>query len=161
MVDHRTAASPPGGPELDPPDAALVAAMAQGGRHGLDLLYERHAGWITVRLARRCADTDLVDSALQDTFVDAWRSADQWQPTGEVAAWLWTIARRRLVDQLRKRPPPEPCADVNAVRDLLTEEVPLALGHTELGQAFARLAPELAAVMALTALDGYSTKETA
>lgn len=142
-------------------DAALVAAMARGDRRALDELYHRHAPWITVRLSRRCGDPDVVDSAVQDTFVDAWRSASSWRPTGEPAAWLWVIARRRLVDLLRKRPPPEPIADVAAVHEVLSDEVPAALGHTELGQAFLTLPAELQAVMALTALDGYSTKETA
>ena len=149
MVDHAgTATDPPSGGHQDPPDAVLVAAMAQGDRRALDVLYGRHAPWLTVRLARRCADPDVVDSALQDTFVDAWRSATRWRPSGEVAAWLWVIARRRLVDLLRRRPPPEPWADVAAVHELLTDEVPLALGHTELGQAFMALEPPLQAVLA-------------
>ncbi|MDH3706783.1 MAG: RNA polymerase sigma factor [Acidimicrobiia bacterium] len=135
--------------------------MASGDRGALDELYRRHATWITIRLARRCGDPDVVDSAVQDTFVDAWRSAAKWKPTGEPAAWLWVIARRRLVDLLRKRPPPEPMADVAAVREVLSHEVPLALGHTDLGQAFLALTPELQAVLALTALDGYSTREAA
>lgn len=159
VADPADAATPVSGSAAH--DAALVAAMARGDRSALDELYRRHASWITVRLARRCADPDVVDSAVQDTFVDAWRSAARWKPTGEPAAWLWVIARRRLVDLLRRRTPPEPTADVAAVRDVLSDEIPLALGHTDLGQAFLTLTPELQAVMALTVLDGYSTKEAA
>jgi hypothetical protein len=65
-----------------------------------------------VRLHRRCGNPELVDTAIQDTFLAVWKQADRYQPTGEVGAWLWTIAIRRLIDQLRKRPPPAPLAGV-------------------------------------------------
>lgn len=161
VEDPARQPAPPGGDEHHPADAVLVGVMAAGDSRALDQLYLRHAEWITLRLQRRCGDQETVDSAVQDTFVDAWRSAGRWQPSGEVAAWLWTIARRRLVDLLRRRPPPEPMRDVNAVHGLLAEEIPLALGHTDLGQAFAALPPDLQAVLALTALDGYTTAEAA
>lgn len=145
----------------DTSDEAVVRRIANGDRSALAELYERHAGWLTVRLGRRCHNAELVDTALQDTFLAVWKQAGKYEPTGEVGAWLWTIAIRRLIDQLRKRPPPAPVADVVPLADVIVYEVPLALGHTELGAAFAMLEPELQAVMAATALDGLTNRETA
>lgn len=142
-------------------DALIVQRIGAGDRTALAELYERHAGWLTIRLQRRCGNVELVDTALQDTFLAVWKQADRYEPTGEVGAWLWTIAIRRLIDQLRKRPPPSPVADVAPLADVITHEIPLALGHTELGEAFASLEPELQAVMAATALDGLTNREAA
>ena len=86
-------------------DAALLARVSRGDRSALEQLYRRHASWMTARLESRCGDPDLADLALQDTFVAVWRSAGKFRGDGQVAAWLWGIAVRRLIDQLRKRRP--------------------------------------------------------
>lgn len=143
-----------------PTDPELVQRVGDGDREALALLYDRHVGWLTVRLGRRCDQADLVDSAVQDAFLDVWRSAARWRPTGEVGAWIWTIALRRLVDHLRRRPPPVPVGVLPA-EAVATEEVPLALGHTPLGAAFAALDRDLQVVLALTTFDGLTTAEAA
>lgn len=81
-------------------DAALLRAVAAGDPAAMADLYDRHAGWLHARLARRCADPEVVREVLQDTFVTVWRSASghRGQQTG---GWLWTIASRRLVDARR------------------------------------------------------------
>ncbi|MFQ5557443.1 MAG: RNA polymerase sigma factor [Acidimicrobiales bacterium] len=145
----------------DVADVELIGRIAAGDRGALTELYERHAGWLTVRLGRRCGDPDLVDTALQDTFLAAWRQADRYRPTGEVGAWLWTIAVRRLIDQVRRRPPPEPTDEPERMAAVMAEEIPIALGHTDMGQAFAALEPELQAVLVATALDGLTNREAA
>ncbi len=139
-------------------DVELLAQVATGDRAALDETYRRHAPWLTVRLARRCGDPDIVDTAVQDTFLAVWKQAGSYRPTGEVGAWIWTIGLRRLIDQMRKRPSPTPMEPEHLPR-VIAEEVPLALGHTPLGDAFARLEPDLQAVMAATAFDGLSNQE--
>jgi RNA polymerase sigma-70 factor (ECF subfamily) len=85
-------------------DEMLLGAVAAGERRALRVLYERHAPWLTLRLARRCADADAVDDAVQDTFMVVWRSAARYEGGGAVGAWIWGIAIRRLIDALRRRP---------------------------------------------------------
>ena len=88
-------------------DAELLTAIAAGDRGALESLYHRHARWLLVRLHHRCTDADLVDTALQDAFLSVWRSAGNYRPdAGEAAAWLWSIAVRRLIDQLRRHAHP-------------------------------------------------------
>ena len=142
------------------PDVDLIAQIALGDRTALDALYGRHVGWLTTRLNRRCNQPDLVDTAVQDTFLNVWKQAGDYKPTGEVAAWIWTIGVRRLIDNLRKHPPPTP-VDPGRLPRVIGEELPLALGHTTLGQAFAKLDPDLQAVLAATAFDGLSNREAA
>lgn len=142
-------------------DAELLAAVATGERDALAVLYDRHAPWLHVRLARRCADPDLVDDALQDTFVAVWRDAKRWNGGGEVPAWMWGIAVRRLVDRVRRRPATTwqlPADDRETVSSA-EEQVLLGVEYGDLAGALGRLSPELRAVVQATVLDGLTTRE--
>ncbi len=146
-------------------DGALLAAVAEGSTAALEMLYRRHASWLTVRLTRRCADPTLVDEVLQDTFVAAWKGAGRYTGQGEAAAWLWGIAIRRLVDAFRKRPPAAYPID-DHIGDLQLMEsaedrVLLGVEHGDLAGALGRLSPELRAVVQATVLDGLTTREAA
>lgn len=143
-------------------DAALVAAVADGDRRAFEELYARHSAWLVVRLSRRCADPGLVDEVVQDTFVAVWQGARRWAARGEVAAWIWGIGIRRLVDRLRSRPHlavpwPEPSrTEISA-----EERVLLGVQYGDVGAALAHLSPELRAVVQATVLDGLTTREAA
>ena len=154
-------------------DGALLVGIAAGDRDALSELYRRHAGWLTLRLQRRCADPDPVDLALGDTFLAVWRSPQGYRGEGAVAAWLWGIAVRRLVDQLRRRRPvpvdPSVLAAPGSIGAGVHPAAPSAesgaldasLAGGDLGDAFAYLAPELRDVLVATAIDGLTTKEAA
>lgn len=147
----------------EPSDAELLAAVADGDRRGLETLYRRHAPWLIARLQRRCSDHGVVDEVLQDAFVAVWRSAGRYDGRGEVGAWLWGIAVRRLVDAVRRNP--RPTAELLAVPDAgdavcsAEEQVLLGLEHGALGPALDRLSPELRAVVRATVLDGLTARE--
>jgi RNA polymerase sigma-70 factor (ECF subfamily) len=144
-------------------DADLVAAVATGSSAALEELYRRHAGWLAVRLGRRCADPQLVDEVLQDTFVSVWKGARGYRGRGEPAAWMWGIAVRRLVDALRRRPPaahPILEADLDVVESA-EDRVLVGVEHGDLAGALDRLSPELRAVVQATVLDGLTTREAA
>ncbi len=48
-----------------PGDEALLLAVAERDLGAFRTLYERHAGWLAIRLARRCNDRDLVADAIR------------------------------------------------------------------------------------------------
>jgi RNA polymerase sigma-70 factor, ECF subfamily len=140
------------------PDSRLLEAVADGDRRAFEVLYGRHAPWLVLRLARRCADPGVVDEAVQDTFVAVWRTARKWRGKGEVAAWIWGIGIRRLLDQLRGRSP----AILKDHEDVVVsaeEQVLLGIEYGELGTALDRLSPELRAVVQATVLDGLTSSE--
>ncbi|GAA2894021.1 RNA polymerase sigma24 factor [Actinoplanes cyaneus] len=147
-------------------DTELLRAVAAGQVEALRMLHGRHAPWLRARLARRCADPDVVDAAVQDTFLALWKDAHRYRDTGrDPAAWIWTIAVRRLISALRgpghrwlgaattpgdERVSPSP-----------EELVLLRVEHGDLGDALNRLPPELRAVIQATALDGLTVREAA
>jgi RNA polymerase sigma-70 factor (ECF subfamily) len=146
-------------------DSSLLRDVARGDEHALACLYDRHAGWLTVRLTRRCASSDLVDHAVQDTFLAVWREAGRYRGDGDVAAFIWGIGVRRLVDVIRrdrgaKRLMPWSRAAPDVVAS--AEDLVLAgIDHGRLGPALASLSPELRAALEATVLDGLSYAEAA
>ena len=143
-------------------DADLIRAVSAGDRAALSTLYDRHAPWLVLRLTRRCHDDGLVDEVVQDTFLAVWRGAGRWDGRGEVAAWIWGIGVRRLVDALRRRPRATVLLDDEAVMGVTLsaeDQVLLGVEHGDLAGAVARLSPELRAVLQATVLDGLTTRE--
>lgn len=140
-------------------DAELIAAIAEGEADALRQLHERHAPWLAARLSHRSADSSLVDEAIQDTFVAVWKRPQGYRGEGDVGAWLWGIAIRRLIDRLRTSRVPhlERPSEVESAE----EAVLAGIGYGELGQAMEGLSPELMAVVQARILDGLSTREAA
>jgi RNA polymerase sigma-70 factor (ECF subfamily) len=148
----------------DTSDSDLLSAVAQGSPAALEELYQRHAAWLSLRLARRCADPTVVDEVLQDTFVAVWKGAGSYRGSGEAGAWLWGIAVRRLVDAFRRQPPtsyPLEHAETLGTLESAEERVLLGVEHGDLAGALGRLSPELRAVVQATVLDGLTTREAA
>jgi RNA polymerase sigma-70 factor (ECF subfamily) len=146
-----------------PSDAELLAAVATQDLRALRALYDRHASWLSIRLSRRCSDPELVADALQDTFLAVWRKPSAFRGQGEVAAWLWGIAVRRLISRLRGRREVDlggDGVDGNPV-PAAEEQVLLGVQYGELGPALARLSPQLRVVIQAVVLDGLTTKEAA
>jgi RNA polymerase sigma factor (sigma-70 family) len=145
-------------------DAELLGVVGDGELSAMRVLYDRHAPWLAVRLTRRCNDPEVVADVLQDSFVAVWRQAGSFRGDGEVGAWLWGIAVRRLVSRLRRRRDVVVFADVppqGRAQPGVEEQVLLDVEYGDLGAALARLSPEMRAVMQATVLDGLSMRETA
>lgn len=141
------------------PDVELLRAVGDRDNGALAVLYERHGPWLTARLTHRCADRDLVDQAVQDTFVAVWRNATTYSGHGEPAAWIWGIGIRRLIDQLRRQKRPLLRGAEEGVTVSAEDEVLIGVEHGDLAGVIDRLSPELRAVVRATVLDGLTTRE--
>lgn len=160
-MDLRAAA--PGAGPGTATDAELLAAVGDGDRGALRELFLRHEPWLAARLARRCADPAIVDEAVQEAFWTVWRKPGSFRGDGEVAAWLWGIAVRAMLHQLRpRRNVLERLATLRTDDAVSAEEQVLArIEHSDVGSALDSLSPELRAVVQATVLDGLSTREAA
>ncbi|WP_285731251.1 RNA polymerase sigma factor [Nocardiopsis sp. ATB16-24] len=152
----------------DSTDAVLLAAVAAGQTRALEILHHRHAPWLRMRLRYRCSDTDQVDAALQETFLAVWRNAGSFTPRpgdADAGAWLWTIAIRQLISQLRKRTNQwiaDGDTDYEIIGDASAEDtVLLNIEHGPLGTALHSLSPELRSAIQATVLDGLTVREAA
>jgi RNA polymerase sigma-70 factor (ECF subfamily) len=85
-------------------DALLLQRIAQGDRSALQTLYTRVAPRAMAIAIRVLKDRAEAEDVVQDTFVDLWRRAAQFDPSrGAVQAWVLTMTRNRALDRLRAR----------------------------------------------------------
>lgn len=72
-------------------------------------LFEHFAPRVKAFLMKSGADHTLAEECAQDVMVTVWRKAAQFDPSrASVATWIFTIARNRRIDMLRKDRRPEP-----------------------------------------------------
>jgi DNA-directed RNA polymerase specialized sigma24 family protein len=114
-------------------DETLLVGVAERDIGAFRVLYERHAGWLALRLARRCPDRDLVAEAVQDTFVAVWQKPRGFRGDGDIAAWLWGIAIRRLVSRLRQRTDVAAVFESTATTSAEEDQVLLSVEYGDLG----------------------------
>jgi RNA polymerase sigma factor (sigma-70 family) len=84
-------------------DEELLGEIARGREEALGLLYARHARAV-FGMAAQALDAATAEEIVQDVFVAAWRGAGSFDPErGPARAWLFTIARHRIANELRRR----------------------------------------------------------
>jgi len=72
-------------------------------------LFEHFAPRIKGYLIKSGADATMAEECAQDVMTTLWRKADQFDPTrASVSTWIFTIARNRRIDMLRRDRRPEP-----------------------------------------------------
>ena len=103
--------APPDPPELD--DAALVAAIAgHGDRAAFAELFGRFAGRVKGFLIRGGLTHELAEEIAQEVLVTVWRKSALFDPArASVSTWIFTIARNRRIDHLRRQARAEPDPD--------------------------------------------------
>lgn len=69
----------------------------------VETLFARHHGEIYAFLVRMLRDPELAADLTQDTFVKAYRAYDALEAPGNARAWLYQIANRVALDELRRR----------------------------------------------------------
>ncbi len=90
--------------------AALVKRVAD--RQDADAfaeVFDHFAPRVKAFLMKSGADATLAEECAQDVMVTVWRKAAQFDPArASVATWVFTIARNRRIDMLRRDRRPEP-----------------------------------------------------
>lgn len=85
-------------------DARFLARMAEGDQRALAALYKRQGGLIYSFILRMLTNEMETQEVVQDTFVQIWRRAAQYDSErSSPLAWMIMIARGLAVDRLRAR----------------------------------------------------------
>jgi RNA polymerase sigma factor (sigma-70 family) len=82
--------------------ADLGARLAAGEEGAIDDVYAV-LGPMVLGYLRRFVPRDEAEDVLQRVFYEVWRHRDRYDPTRSLEAWVLGIARKRAIDQLRRR----------------------------------------------------------
>lgn len=89
---------------MDPPDLELLERIAAGDPEAMHHFYERFYSRLHHFLRSRLHGNDaLVEDALQEIFLNIWRSAGSFRNQSSVATWVFQIAYHQALHSLRRQ----------------------------------------------------------
>jgi RNA polymerase sigma-70 factor (ECF subfamily) len=133
---------------------------------GVRALYREYGRLVYAVAFRVLGRRDLAEDAVQETFVRAWRAADDFDVEREPAAWLATISRRVAID-IHRREARRATSDLDGVAadDPAVVSLPPDLGSVEtvwhVRRAIDQLTPDEATIVRLHHLDGLTHTQIA
>jgi RNA polymerase sigma-70 factor (ECF subfamily) len=143
-------------------DADLAAGFAAGDEAAVRAVYARYAGPIVTVAMGTLGKRELADEVVQTTMLKAWRAAASFDPSRDLAPWLYAIARRVAIDIYRRETragTPEELSDDRAA------VVPLSFERTweawEVRSALDQLPPDEREVVRLAHFLGMTHAEIA
>jgi RNA polymerase sigma factor (sigma-70 family) len=93
-------------------DLALMQRYAQGSVAAFEMLYQRHETALWRFIVRSLRDGAAAEDVMQDTWITVTQQAARYvqnaasgAPSAQFRTWLFTLARSRTVDFLRKKKP--------------------------------------------------------
>ena len=87
----------------------MLAVAQRADQQAFASLFARFAPRVKAFLIKSGAPPALAEDCAQDVMATVWRKAGQFDPTrASVATWIFTIARNRRIDILRRDRRPEP-----------------------------------------------------
>jgi len=84
-------------------DEELLARYRAGVREAFGVLVRRYEGELFGYLRRYLGDADLAADVFQNTFLQVFTKAEQFEPGRPVRPWLYTIATHQAIDALRRQ----------------------------------------------------------
>lgn len=148
-------------------DEALVAQIAEvSSRDAFCVLFDRYAGRVKAFLIRAGATHEEAEEAAQEVMVTLWRRAQQFDAArAGVTTWIFTIARNKRIDMLRRarRPEPDPADPMFAQGPVAGPEDGLAGTQRDhlVRRALSALSEEQLTVVRLSFFAGLSQSEIA
>jgi RNA polymerase sigma-70 factor (ECF subfamily) len=85
-------------------DVALMRRIVEADETALGALYDRWVRSLYTLVLHLLKDPDEAEDVVEETFWQAWKKADSYEPSkGAVSTWLLTIGRRKALDRLRAK----------------------------------------------------------
>lgn len=145
----------------------LMARVAeQRDRAAFALLFAHFAPRVKAFLMRKGTDEATAEDATQEVMLAVWHRASCFNPAiASPSTWIFTIARNRRIDLLRRATHPEPLSDdVAYIPDPAPSAetvIARAEGARRLTSAFRSLPPEQAELLKLAYFDDMSHRTIA
>ena len=146
-------------------DEALLAAVARSDEAALAELYDRFGRMAYGLALRVLRDSALAEDAVQDAFLNVWRSAENFRADrAKASTWVLTFVHRRAVDLVRReerrRTEPEEAAPVPSAPGA-DEDAERRSKREVVQDALRQLPPEQREAIELAYYGGYTQSELA
>lgn len=145
---------------------AILQRIASGDKTAVQECLNTFGGLVWSLARRMCPNTDDAEDAVQEIFIDIWKNAQRYDAAqASETTFVAMIARRRLIDRLRKtqRQP-----NVDSFEDILIEpsesadkHIQLSVEAKEAAEAMKDLRPEQRQILHLSIIQGFSHQEIA
>lgn len=147
-------------PALSDLPLQVIDAFVAGSTEALGLVYDRYSRPVWSVVSKVLGGSPLVEDAVQEAFLRAWRASEGFDSSRPLAPWLFTIARRTAIDTLRKEMRPTRGAHEPEV-DTATPppDFEVLWCVWEVRTAIEQLPPDEAEIVRLAHLDGYTHRE--
>lgn len=144
----------------------ILKRIAAGDKTAVQDCLNNYGGLVWSLARRMSPNTDEAEDAVQEIFIDVWKNAARFDETqSSETTFIAMIARRRLIDRLRKtnRQP-----NVDSIDDILTESISgktrdmqMCIEAKEAAEAMKNLRPEQRQILHLSIVQGFSHQEIA
>lgn len=142
------------------PDLALVREFASGQTDAFDRLYRRHSTLVYNTCLGILGDPDDARDAMQETFVQMWRSLPGFRGGSKFSTWLYRVTVNKCMDLLRAKPRWETPESIDWYSDGKADRSD-GLLEEQVRQTVLKLKPEYRAVMVLYYFQQLSYDEIA
>lgn len=144
----------------------ILKRIASGDKSAVQDCLNTYGGLVWSLARRMSPNPEEAEDAVQEIFIDVWKNAARFDETqASETTFVAMIARRRLIDRLRKisRQP-----NVDSLEDILTEPVnsrdqdlQVCVEAKEAAAAMKNLRPEQRQILHLSIVQGFSHQEIA
>src|SRR5215207_9731229 len=83
-------------------ERVLAWRFRSGDADAVREVYRLYSGRLHAVARSMLGDPSQIDDAVQQTFLQAWRSAKSFDAERSLSAWLYAICRRVCIDEYRK-----------------------------------------------------------
>lgn len=144
----------------------ILKRIAAGDKTAVQDCLNSYGGLVWSLARRMSPNINEAEDAVQEIFIDVWKNAARFDETqSSETTFIAMIARRRLIDRLRKinRQP-----NVDSLEDILTEpandkaaDLQISVEANEAAAAMKNLRPEQRQILHLSIVQGFSHQEIA
>lgn len=144
---------------------AILHRIASGDKSAVQECLKLYGGLVWSLARRMSPNTDDAEDAVQEIFIDIWKTAGRFDETqASETTFVAMIARRRLIDRLRKS---NRQLNTNSLEDVLVEpsnnssaqQMQTSVEAREATEAMKDLRPEQQQVLKLSIFQGLSHQE--
>lgn len=145
-------------------EPSLLERVATGEPEAVRLCVQQYQGLVWTLARGFFSDPAEVEDAVQDVFIDLWKNAARFDPArGKESTFVGVLARRRLIDRLRKRSrrPDTATMELEPVSDAESVDQRLARNEDALAarELLSTLPPQQREAIELAVLHGLTHQE--